>query len=839
MMRGRAMARTLLVLLLLGQDSFAGTTGILEGTVRDSRTGERIPGVSVSLTALRLGAATDNSGAFSIQNIRVGTYEVRFAHVGYRQTTLRNVIINPDLRTRITVGLEPVDVQLDEVVVTQEKPLIQTDVTATAFTTHEQQLQVMPVSQPLEVLQYKPGVTIEGSIRGGKPTEVAYLVDGLPVKDLLHGDVMSNLPLGSVVGLTVYTGGFDAEYGNALSGVVNLVTRQGGDTHTIFTRIASDHLFGGTQVSKATEGEVTLSGPLLTDRLFYVGAGSFSLSDTRWWQDLDEFFSGPIEKKFNGIGKLDYTASSSLRLGLNVLYSMHSLRPYEYSWRYNLNGLPPEERWSSRLGGTVTHTLSPSFFYTANLSWYHLSSTIGDRNQTVHPLLYEYDFFLRYVVSGTRPQWMENLQNIYTIKVDGTLQPGADHLLKFGFEYTQHDLRAEIGKLEPRRTYFGKPLVNEPPLDFGSAYSYRPRTGAIYVQDKIDLLKDGLLVNLGLRYDFLDPRASRPALESSVVNDTAYVQAVGPSQPASIKQQLSPRIGAATPVFDKGYVFFNLGWYFQYPLFEYLYSGLDRVALAKGVSAITGNPNLEPERSMSMEWSFRYPLPHDVVVSLSYFKRETSNLVDTKTFLPGDSKVAGDFGFAEFVNNPFAVASGFEVVFTRDRGEWVTGEISYTYLKSEGMSGSAYDGFFIAQYGLPPVRTTYPLSWDQTHTIKALVNLQLPEDFGLMVNGQWHTGRPYTRYPSSTGFEPVNAGVFALNNDRMPEYLLVDLRAEKHFRFSSSSSSRLTVFVDIRNLTNQQNVVWMDSNSRIGGELNDPSGYAIGRRTRLGIQFTM
>jgi outer membrane receptor protein involved in Fe transport len=119
------------------------------------------------------------------------------------------------------------------------------------------------------------------------------------------------------------------------------------------------------------------------------------------------------------------------------------------------------------------------------------------------------------------------------------------------------------------------------------------------------------------------------------------------------------------------------------------------------------------------------------------------------------------------------------------------------------------------------------------------VNLRLPEDFGLMVNGQWHSGRPYTRYPTSTGFEPVNAGAFVLNNDRMPHYLLVDLRAEKHFMFSPASSSRLTVFLDIRNLTNEKNVVWMDSNSRIGGELNDPSGYAIGRRTRLGIQFTM
>ena len=57
------------------------------------------------------------------------------------------------------------------------------------------------------------------------------------------------------------------------------------------------------------------------------------------------------------------------------------------------------------------------------------------------------------------------------------------------------------------------------------------------------------------------------------------------------------------------------GWYFQYPLFEYLYTGLDRVALAEGISAITGNPDLEPERTKVWELSLKYSLPFDIVAS--------------------------------------------------------------------------------------------------------------------------------------------------------------------------------------------------------------------------------
>jgi len=69
---------------------------------------------------------------------------------------------------------------------------------------------------------------------------------------------------------------------------------------------------------------------------------------------------------------------------------------------------------------------------------------------------------------------------------------------------------------------------------------------------------------------------------------------------------------------------------------------------------------------------------------------------------PGDSKAARAYGYAEYVNNPNAEASGLEITITRERGELLQGEVSYTYMRTDGTSGSAYDGFYIAQYGLPP-----------------------------------------------------------------------------------------------------------------------------------------
>jgi outer membrane receptor for ferrienterochelin and colicin len=818
----------------------AGTTGILEGTVKDKQTGEAIPGVNVLVASLQIGTSTNAAGMFAIQNLRAGRYELRFTHVGYQTFVLRNVAINPDLRTRLRIVLEPTEVQISEVVVVQEKPLIQTDVTATTFMVSGEELRVLPITKPFEIVGYKPGSTLEGNIRGGKPTEVNYLVDGLPVQDVIRGGVSSVLPISSLVGMSMYTGGFEAEYGNALSGIVNIVTRSGGNDVSVFGRAGTDRLVGGTQHSQQVELEGSASGALVLDRLFFVVAASGDLSGTRWWQDMQNYFAFPMDRNLNAFGKLDYVVTPSLRVGLQLLSSDHGWRDYEFPWRYNLNGLPPERKTSNRLALIASQTLGQNAYYTGSLSWYNVRSRVGGDGKESVPVNdpYQYDFGLRYIVMGTRALWMDARQNTYTLKFDVTSNAVANHLIKYGVEFNQYNLQSDLVKLEPRRTYFGKPLVYEPQLDFRSAYSYAPRSGSAYAQDKIDFLKEGVLLSLGLRYDFLDPRASRPAIEASLTGDTAYTFSRGAETEGKFKHQISPRFGAAMPVAERGYLFFNLGWYFQHPLFDYLYTGIDRVALGRGISAVTGNPDLEPERSTAWEVSFKYILPLDLVASVAYFKKEATNLVDSKTFIPGDSKLAGNYGFAEFVNSPYAAMSGWEFVLSRERGEWITGELSYTYMVAEGTTGSAYDGYYIAQYGLPPDRRIAPLSWDQRHTFKLQTTVAHPQDFTLSIFFQWHSGRPYTAYPTSTGFDPVDGGRFFLNNARMPAYFNIDLRAEKHFPVSWGLSL-LMIYVDVRNLTNEKNVAWIDSNGLIGGELHDPSGYFIGRRTHIGFQLSL
>ena len=105
----------------------------------------------------------------------------------------------------------------------------------------------------------------------------------------------------------------------------------------------------------------------------------------------------------------------------------------------------------------------------------------------------------------------------------------------------------------------------------------------------------------------------------------------------------------------------------------------------------------------------------------------------------------------------------------------------------------------------------------------------------MRVVSESHTGKPYTRYPTSTGFETVKAGQFVQNNERLPGYFNADIKLLKHFRFDWWPNSKLTLYLDVRNISDKKNVRWVDSNGRIGGELGDPSGYYNPRRTMLGL----
>ncbi len=816
---------------------YAGTTGSLDGTVTDKQTDEILIGATVFIPALNIGTVTDIEGRFSINNIPAGAYDVTVSYIGYQTITVRNVRITADLKTKLPVRLASTSVEIGTVEVTAQRPPIQKDVTGSTYISNEETFNLLPVTTVGDVIGLQPGVTLENNIRGGKTTEVVYLVDGLPVQNLIEGGAGTELPQSSIAELSVQTGGFDPEYGNALSGVINIVTKRGNDLHTFAVRANKDDLFGGKQTDHRNEIDLFASGPAGGDVYYFASVNGLH-TGTRWWQDLEKFYGSPHSAAYNGFGKLDYLFSSSLRLSLQLLASYKQWYDYEYTWRFNLPGLPRRQEDGNRLALIVSHTPAENFYYTASLSRYTVNNFIGERNGTpVDTTLYQWDFFLRYIVSGNRA-WQAERQQIHNLlKADLTWRMNEHHMFKFGAEVNLQEIYSDVVRFEPYLNIFGKPFVNKPMLNYSTDFRYFPRMGSAYLQDKIELSREGMLLNLGLRYEFLDPRAERPVAERVQNQNAQFETRIVTSVPASVKHLFSPRIGFAAPFAVNGYLFINYGHYYQFPLFDFLYSGLNNVSLKKGSGVLVGNPDLKPEHTRSWEMSIKFALENGVVLSSTYFHKETMNQIDVKTFIPTNSSVAGDYGFAEFVNNPFAKSSGLELMAVMDRGETVNGSVSYTYMIAEGVSESPRGGLQYFQWGLPVPAQMYPLSWDQRHTVKSVLSLTLPMNVSASATWLFRTGRPYTFFPSSDGFTPIDPEqVFEPNNARMKGFSLINLKVSWKGRFATAENTFLnvTLYADMRNLLNTKNVKWVDSAGRIGGELGDLSAYEPYRRIRIG-----
>jgi outer membrane receptor for ferrienterochelin and colicin len=218
------------VLLFLAQVALGGTTGKIAGRVTDRSNGEPVPGANIVIVGTQLGATSDIKGNYFIINVPVGTYTVRVSQVGYTAHAVSDVKVTIDMTTTIDFGLSSREIQADEVLVSASRPAIQQDLTSTKHTIDADMISALPVDGFQEVVQVQAGVN--GShFRGGRFNESLFLVDGVQVKSPVNGytgytgGFAANIPQINVDEVQVSTGGFEAEYGNAQSGVVNTLTR--------------------------------------------------------------------------------------------------------------------------------------------------------------------------------------------------------------------------------------------------------------------------------------------------------------------------------------------------------------------------------------------------------------------------------------------------------------------------------------------------------------------------------------------------------------------------------------------------------------------------------------
>ena len=236
------MTRALAVLILLAclalgaAPALAQETGRITGTVRDAGSGRALPFATISIPELRKGVASDSKGEFLLTGVPVGTYTVRCQFLGYTDGAREGVVVAAGRPVKLEFALREVVVREEkEIVVTGERPLVEVNRGATVRSISSKDISAMPVQTLSDVIEKQVGVSTENEalhVRGGRSDETVFVIDGVVNRNLISGQsTAGSINARSVAEVNVVTGGFDAKYGQALSGVVDVKLKEGGDAY--------------------------------------------------------------------------------------------------------------------------------------------------------------------------------------------------------------------------------------------------------------------------------------------------------------------------------------------------------------------------------------------------------------------------------------------------------------------------------------------------------------------------------------------------------------------------------------------------------------------------------
>ncbi len=566
-------SRVFLILLLFSCTVFAGTVGKIKGTVTDKNSGEPLIGVNIFLENTQLGAATDEDGYFVILNIPPGEYTVTASYIGYQSKKIEKVIVKVDLTVQLNFELNEATFKGETVTVVAKRPLIQKDATATAAVIGSKEIAAAPIETFEQIAQTKAGVNVgpNGKLhfRGGRSEEVGYIVDGIPVTNAISGGNAVDVSTNAIEELSVITGSFNAEYGKAMSGIVNIVTKEGGEKFsgsisTQFGDVLTNHEqyflkpISNYNLTNSKKTELRLSGPIIKNKLTFNISGRYfndggylygeRLHSTT---DIDDsvhtgkgdYVSLNSQSKYNVQSKLKYYFNDKISFYLTTIYENLKYQNYNHKRSKVPDGLGWNYKQALQLIGKMDHQLSSRTFY---------SLAFGYLNDKFRHYLTPNEFSNKYVWNGYSkgqyfyPGGTDNSrlftdQEQFTVKWDLTSQLKKIHEVKLGLEYKGLNLsnHSYLMDVDRRREPFtdlngngvwdeGEPFVdvdrngkwndarddnnNGIPGDIvelqgwtNDKWQTHPSEISSYIQDKIEL-KD-MIINVGLRFDYFDPNA--------------------------------------------------------------------------------------------------------------------------------------------------------------------------------------------------------------------------------------------------------------------------------------------------------------------------------------------
>lgn len=861
------------MLLLVSSMAFAGTTGKISGVVTDKDTKQPLPGVNIVVEGTTMGAATDANGRYFILQVPPGTYNLVVTMMGYQSTKATNLKVSVDLTTTQNFEISSKVLELGEAVeIIAERPLIQKDGVTTMQIAEAELVENMVADDFKDVLTLNSGVVRtqvrdaafssnnesgEGQfyVRGGRGNELAVMVDGMYVRDGITGGLGTEVSTGAIEELQLISGNFNAEYGNAMSGVLNLVTQEGGNETSFKIRGMTDALFGKPTrdytfeerdklleekgvLDRSNWGtnqtQVSLGGPVpgFGGKLRYFMSGEYNETDGYIGILQDEFARrGTAKLTYAPSGKTKFTLTANGNSEDQEIYDHYFAHQGLYRHRLGADTLDNNFAGNDHLNTRVynglfgwTQSLSNKAFFEFKLQYFTRAFFNGVRNEPEDYSLLTYNDGEDFAPSGDDPRFLDQENRSWQGKIDLTWQVNANHNLKGGV-----DLNAL--RIWRKQLLTGGDIQNSR-IDH---YTFKPVEAAVYLQDKMEF-KD-LIINAGLRADYFDP-ADSVAVDSNAP--------LGARRVADKLIRLSPRLGLAHPVTDRANLHFSYGHFYQNP--EYNKIVFNRLRFVDIFRPTLGNAALKPQKTVSFEVGWDQQLTDYLAISATGFYKDYENLLSTDPY-PNARPSAVTY----YVNQDFANARGLQIDLRTRRYHHFTSYFSYTIQRAEGNSSSPLDtrNDLLARPPRVPVKKLIILDWDVPHNFNFNLDFRYNkgegpsfggahwlQNFGVNLTGYFSSGLPYT--PTDSRGQRIADE----NTARAPSTWQLNLRVDKLFNFSGME---LGLFSEISNLTNRRNVVNVYTDTGLPNDSTDPGftpegerdPYNIGEQRNIRIGFEL
>ncbi|MCJ7554390.1 MAG: TonB-dependent receptor [Ignavibacteriaceae bacterium] len=850
---------SIVFVILLLNSAMAQTTGKIAGKVVDSETNEPLIGVNILIEGSTLGAATDVLGEFFILGVPPGNFSLRFQMIGYAPYTITDLRVSVNRTTSLEVKLSPESIKIGEVVITADKISLKKDQTGSIKNISSDQIELLPVENIGDVVNLQAGV-VNGHFRGGRFAEVSYMVDGMQVNNAFSNSKTVEVEKEIVADLEVITGTFNAEYGRAMSGIVNVVTKDGDNTFNVSASAntsnyitSNSDIFKGLDASDATRNldfKIFLSGPILKDNLFFLfnyrkqdfknhlnaiarfdvdNYSDFSYEDPDTWYTEhtgdDSFVPMNWSEDESISGKLTAPLFSNIKLSLMYTRNDAAWKGYDHSYKYNPYGLATNHKKADLYSVQLSHIISKNFFYELKLSY--LDDYYGNY-VFENPLDqgYVHDGYSRstgpgFYTGGQQKNHLVQKEKQINGKLDFSFQLTNNHLIKFGGLITKHQLDNRWHQIknlyetlpeDENEFYYSvedgkmifpnyQPYILFDSTIYADVYHVEPDEFSAYIQDKMEF--NELVLNAGLRFDYFNPRAVFPSQRRNPANQLLFPdnpEKVSSYPYAASQTQYSPRLGLAYQLGSAAILRFSYGHFFQMPPMYALYQNSSFRVAPSDYATLMGNSQLNAEKSVQYEIGLWQEVVKNMGAEVSIYYRDIYNLLSTKIISTFNQT---EYGL--YTNKDYGNVKGLEIKFDYVYSEFYF-DLNYTLQFTKGNADNPEQTFTRAGDSMDPIPTLIPMSWDQRHTLNFTLSYS-SSAFGVTATSYYNSGVPFTWTPTTEN-PLANINLYP-NNSVIPSSFNVDLYA--YWNFLSLDLFKAQLTLNVYNLFDTLNENWVNS----------------------------